>query len=356
MKVGIIGLPQTGKKTLFTSLSGYEPPEHVELKKPLMGTADIRDQRFNSLVEIYAPRKAVPAKIDMALLPKLEKEVIVKGDIFKDIADMDTICHVVRAFEDASVYHVDGSVNPLRDIDTVHAELILHDLLFVETRLERIESNLKKLKDETQQKEKALLIKMKEHLEQERPLRLMELAPDENLLIRSYPFITLKQMVVVLNVSENSLNSKDLLQSLSGKCTTDKMEAMQVSAKVESEIAVLESEEERREFLQELGIRQPALEQLTQLCIKALGQISFFTVSNNEVRQWLIPQGSSAPEAAGAIHSDLQRGFIKAEVMKYNEFMEHKNEAEMKTAGKFYLKGKDYIVRDGDIITIRFKV
>ncbi|MCP4716614.1 MAG: redox-regulated ATPase YchF, partial [Deltaproteobacteria bacterium] len=157
MKVGIIGLPQTGKKTLFHILTGTRPPEQTDLKKPLMGTADIKDLRFDTLVDMYAPQKNVRAKVDLALLPKLEKEAIAKGDIFKDIVDMDAICHVVRAFEDEAVYHVDGSVDPLRDIESIHGELILHDLLFLETRLERIESNLKKLKDEKQQKEKVLL-------------------------------------------------------------------------------------------------------------------------------------------------------------------------------------------------------
>jgi hypothetical protein len=356
MKVGIIGLPQTGKKTLFQILTGIEGPEHVDLKKPLMGVADIRDQRFDNLVSMYSPKKQMRAKVDLALLPKLEKESIAKGDIFEDIVDMDAVCHVVRAFEDEAVYHVHGSVNPVRDVETVNTELLLHDLVFIETRLERIEINLKKLKDEKQQKEKTLLLKMKGHLENEKPLRLIELACEEEMLIRSYPFITRKQMILVLNVSDNDLDKTDIIESLEGRCESEKMEVMQVSAKVESEIAVLESEEEQQEFLEDLGIRQPALEMLSRLCIKALGLISFFTVGEDEVRQWLLRQGSSAPQAAGTIHSDLQRGFIRAETMKYAELVAHKNEAGLKAAGKIYLKGKDYIVEDGDILNIRFKV
>lgn len=356
MKVGIIGLPQTGKKTLFQILSGIRPPENIDLHKPLMGTADIRDQRFDTLVEMYAPRKQVKAKVDIALLPKLEKEAIAKGVIFKDIVDMDAVCHVVRGFEDEAIYHVDGSVDPLRDIAMVNTELILHDLLFIETRLERIEKNLKKMKDEKQQKEKILLCKMKDHLEQEKPLRLMSISHEEEMLIKSYPFITLKQMILVLNTSDNDPAKEEILQPVQASCAVGRMEAMQVSAKVEAEIAALESEEEREEFFEELGIKEPALAMLTRLCIKALGLISFFTVGDDEVRQWLVPHGASAPEAAGTIHSDLQRGFIRAEVMQFDDLMEHKNEAGLKSAGKLHVKGKEYIVADGDILNIRFKV
>ncbi len=356
MKVGIIGLPQTGKKTLFQLLTGTEVAEHGDHNKPHMGVAAIRDPRFDILVSLYEPKKDVQAKIDLALLPKLEREAIAKGDIFKDIVDVDAICHVVRAFDDEAIYHVDGSVDPVRDVESINAELLLHDLVFVETRLERIEAGLKKVKDEKQQKEKVLLEKMKGHLEIEQPLRLMELAPEEDLMIRSYPFITRKQMIIAVNVSEGDLARTDILESLKPLCENEHMEAMQVSAKVEAEIATLESEEEKAEFLQDLGITEPALAQLSGLCIKALGLLSFFTVGKDEVRQWLVRKDSSAPEAAGVIHSDLQRGFIRAEVMKYDELLEHKDEAGLKAVGKLYLKGKEYIVVDGDILNIRFKV
>ena len=356
MKVGIIGLPQTGKKTLFQILTGQQSSEHTDTKKPLIGSADILDPRFDRLVQMYHPKKEVRAKIDIALLPKLEKESIARGDIFKDIVDMDAVCHVVRAFEDEAIYHADGSVNPVRDIDMVNGELIFHDIFFIEKRLERIETALKKMKDEKQQKEHALLLKLQQHLEAEQPLRLFDLAHEEDMLIRSYPFITLKQMILVLNMADGNLGSDSLLQSLTGRCEKDKMEAMQVSAKVEAEIASLESEEEKKEFLQDLGIKEPALGQLTRLCLRALGLVSFFTVGEDEVRQWLVRTAASAPEAAGVIHSDLQRGFIRAELIKYNELIEHKNEAGLKAAGKLYVKGKDYIVEDGDILNIRFKV
>jgi len=290
------------------------------------------------------------------LLPKLERETIVRGDVFQDILDLDAICHVVRAFEDDAVYHAEGSVDALRDIEMINSELLLHDLVFVETRLERLEAAIKKIKDDKQLKERDLLEKMKAHLESERPLRLMEIAPEEDMLIRSYPFITRKEMVLVLNVGDDALEKTDLIERLEPLCSRDRMEVMQVSARMEAEVAALESEEERREFLIDLGIQQPALEQLSELCIKALGLISFFTVGEDEVRQWLAHAGSTAPEAAGVIHSDLQRGFIRAETMKYAELIEYGDESGLRAAGKLYLKGKDYIVEDGDIMFVRFNV
>ncbi len=356
MKAGIIGLPQTGKKTLFTILTGAHPAAQADQKKVLIGTASLRDPRFEKLVAMYRPRKEVQARIDLALLPKLERETIARGDVFRDILDLDAICHVVRAFEDDAVYHAEGSVDALRDIEMINGELILHDLVFVETRLERLAAAIKKVKDEHQLKEKELLERMKTHLEAERPLRLMAIAPEEEQLIRSYPFITRKEMVLVLNVGDDALESTGLIERLAALCERDRIEVMQVSARMEAEVAALESEEERREFLEGLGIKHSALEQLSALCIKALGLISFFTVGEDEVRQWLLRAGSSAPEAAGVIHSDLQRGFIRAETMKYAELMEHGTEAALKAAGKMYLKGKDYIVEDGDILNIRFKV
>ena len=150
MKVGIIGLPQTGKKTLYQILTGTKHPEHTDIHKPLIGTADIQDSRFDILVNMYSPKKEVRARVDIALLPKMEKETIVKGDIFKDIVDMDAICHVVRAFEDEAVYHAEGSVDPVRDIDMVNTELIMHDLIFIEKRIAKLETSIKKIKDETQ--------------------------------------------------------------------------------------------------------------------------------------------------------------------------------------------------------------
>ena len=356
MKVGIIGLPQTGKKTLFQILSGNEIKESSKAFKPVPGSADILDSRFNKLVEMYEPKKNVRARIELVLLPKMEAETISRGEIFRDIADMDAICHVVRSFEDDSIYHAEGSVDSRRDFEMVNSELVLHDQIFVEKRIERLEAMVKKIKDEDQQKELVLMHKLKDILEEEKPLRLIELTDDEEKMIRSYPFITRKKMVIAVNVSEEDLDNEAFLSPFKQSCETLEIEVMLVSAKVEAEIAMLDTQEEKDEFLEGLGIGQTALESLTGLCLKSLNLISFFTVGKDEVRQWLVGNGAKAPRAAGVIHSDLERGFIRAEVVKYNDLMTSGSEAELKKAGRIYVEGKDYVVEDGDILNIRFSV
>jgi len=355
MKVGIIGLPQTGKKTLFQVITGTAQRDQATAK-PIPGTADIRDQRFDKLVAMYHPKKETRARLELVLLPKMEKENIARGDIFREINDVDALLHVVRAFEDDAIYHESGSVDPIRDMEMVNSELLMHDQIFVEKRIERLETAIKKIKDDKQVKELELIKRMQDHLENEHPLRLMEFSEDEDLMIRSYPLITRKELIVAFNVAEEQLADSSLLEKVHPVCEKEKLEAMLVSAQVESEIAQLDSDEEKVEFMQDLGIEQPAIEVLTRLCLKALGRISFFTVGPDEVHQWLVRVNSPAPVAAGVIHSDLQRGFIRAEVCKYDELIEHGSEAELKKLGKFYLQGKDYIVVDGDILNIRFKV
>lgn len=356
MKIGIIGLPQTGKKTLFQILTGSELREQSGPPKPVPGTTDILDPRFDKLVEMYLPKKNARARIDLVLVPKIEQENIAKGSIFNDINDVDAICHVVRAFEDEGIYHAEGSVDPLRDVEMVNSELLIHDQIFVEKRIERIETALKKIKDESQAKELELMKKILAHLEEEKPLRLMEFNEDEDMIIRSYPFITRKELILAFNIDEDKLDDDSLLAQIKATCEKEKIEAMSVSAQVESEIALLDSEEEKTEFLADLGIEEPALGAMTRLCLKALGLISFFTVGKDEVRQWLVRLDSPAPVAAGAIHSDLQKGFIRAEVMKYDELIDFGSEAELKKQGKMYVQGKDYTVVDGDILNIRFQV
>lgn len=363
MKIGIIGLPQTGKKTLFELLANHKISEKdlvlraaQDSRNNIKSIAEIKDPRFDRLVSLYKPEKQVRARIDIELLPKIEKDSITKGDIFKDIAETDAICHVVREFKDDSVYHINGSVDPKRDIDSVNSELILHDLIFVEKRLEKVELDLKKIKDEVKAKEKELLLRIKTHLDKGQPLRLLELKPEEKRIIASYPFVTLKEMILAVNVSEDDLKNKALLDDFNKAYGSLRIEVMLVSAKVESEIASLETEKERQEFLSALGIEEPAINMLSRLCIQALNLISFFTVGEDEVRQWPIKRGSSAPDAAGAVHSDLQKGFIRAEVTKFADLEELGSEEKVKEAGKLYLKGKDYIVEDGDIISIRFNV
>jgi GTP-binding protein YchF len=359
MKLGIIGLPQTGKKSLFELLTSHHSSMSAhEAHKTVAGQAAIRDIRFDNLVKLFDPKKEVPAKIDLLLFPKIEAATLKEENILSEIALVDAICHVVRAFEDESIYHLKGSVNPARDIEDINAELVLHDLLFIEKRMERIEkgSQSKKKGDKEIEDEVKLLEKFREHLEKDLHLRTLETSPEEEKIIASYPFLTRKKMLVVLNAGDESAGDTSMLEELSGKYSSLDLDIMQVSAKLEYEISELDSEEEREEFLKDAGISEPALNKLSQLSMKTLGLISFFTVGKDEVRQWLIRNGALAPEAGGAIHSDIERGFIRAEVMKYEDIIEHGSEEALKKVGKFHVHGKEYQVLDGDIVHYRFNV
>ncbi|MCL1833026.1 MAG: YchF family ATPase [Leptospirales bacterium] len=354
MELGIIGLPQTGKKSLYQLLTGAIPNDAPD--KICAGVADKRDARFDALVKMYKPKKEVPARINLQLLQKIESDSISAGKIFTDISKMDALCHIVRAFEDDLVYHAKGSVDPLRDIEMVNSELILHDLIFIEKRFERIENSRKKKSDAKLDQEEELLNRMKSHLENDLHLRTFALNEEECRLISGYPFITAKEMLIALNVDDKKIGDRSLIEKIRANLGPLSMEVMQVSAKLEGEIFSLDSEEEKLEFMADAGITEPALNQLSELSMKVLGLISFFTVGKDEVRQWLIKKGSPAPVAAGAIHSDIQKGFIRAEVMKYGDLMELGSEDELKKSGKFYVMGKEYIVEEGDIINFRFNV
>lgn len=353
MKLGIIGLPQSGKKTLFKILTGTDPP--LESGKTVSGIADIRDERFSALVKLYSPKKNSPAKINIELLPKLEPGSSKDQSVFSGIAGTDAICHLVRAFQDASVYHINGLVNPQRDIDIVNDELLLHDLIFIEKRFERLDKSQKK-KTDSPAGERELLDRFKASLEGGIELRNLSISKDDEKIIASYPFLTMKRMLAAINIDDSALSSFELLRSLSGKYSSRQIDLMQVSAKLEGEIAQLDSEDERADFMKESGIAEPALQVLSALAMKSLGLISFFTVGKDEVKQWLIRSGSSAPEAAGVIHSDIQRGFIRAEVIKYSDLTALGSEDAVKKAGKSSTMGRDYIVEDGDIINFRFNV
>lgn len=357
MKIGITGLPQTGKKTLFqllTGASGVMPA--ADQKKSVSGVAEIIDPRFDVLESMYAPKKSSRARINIELLPKIEATSIRDGDIFKDIADMDALCHVVRAFADDAIYHVSGSVNPERDIDSVNSELVLHDLLFVEKRLERLEQNKKKSREDQLKNEEELLLRFRAHLENDLPLRVCDISDEEKKIIGSYPFITIKQMIIALNVSDSAMDDTALLNTLSAKYLPQGITLMQICAKLESEIAQLDTAQEKRDFMEAAGIAEPAINLLSRLCMEALGLISFFTVGSDEVKQWLLRRGALAPEAGGVIHTDIQRGFIRAEVIKYDDLTEYGSEDAVKKAGRLHVMGKDYTVQDGDIVNFRFNV
>ena len=358
MKIGIIGLPQTGKKTIFKLLTGADLKEAdpEKLKAPIHGIVTVRDPRFDKIVSIYSPAKKTPASIEAVLMPKVDKEYIRGGDLLEHLGDADAICHIARAFKDEAIYHVDGSVDAGRDIDSINTELILADLVFVEKRLEKIDKESKRKSGQKQIDDKALLLKFKEHLEKELPLRLFEMTKEERKIIAGYTFLTLKPLLIALNVGEDNLKKTVLPEELIEKYRSRYIYITQISAKIESELIGLDSNEEREAFLKELGIDEPAIDRLTRSLYEALGLISFFTAAHNEVRAWTVKKDSTAPEVAGSIHSDMQRGFIRAEVIKYDDIIKLGSEGKVREAGKLMIKGKDYLVCDGDILNIRFNV
>ena len=356
MKIGIIGLPQVGKKTFFELLTGGKLDDGYTGQEIKVGAARIRDSRFDRLVAMYNPKRSVPATIDVILLPKFDKDTVSSGEFLKSLEKCDALCHIVRSFSDESVFHVDGSVDPLRDIENVYMELILADLILAEKRIERIAQDRNKGAGNPQQgREKEILEDMKKLLDENRPLINFLLSSDDSKLMSTYQFLTRKPMIIVLNVDDDAVADLSRVKLIEEKYKEYGVKAMQTSAKIEAELSSLEPHEQES-FLKELKIAQPALNRLSALCFEALGLICFFTVGEDEVRAWTAKRGSLAPEAAGSIHSDLQRGFIRAEIMKTSELLELGSEAKLKEAGKLMLKGKDYVVEDGDIMHVRFNV
>lgn len=355
MKLGLIGFPQVGKRTLFMLLTGQNV-NGDKGREEIIGLAKVRDARFDRLVHLYGPRKETQALLEVVLLPDLDIQASRNASLLPDLAQVDVICHMVRAFQDETIFHVHGSINPARDILFFIGELQLNDLIFIEKRLERIKKEYPKLKEKKKaDAETDLLLRMREHLEGNRFLRSFPFTEEEKKLISGYPLLTRKPLILVLNVGEEDLKHPERISALTRDFPEEDFPWIAVSAKIEQEISLLTGEE-RAEFLRELDIDQPALDQLTLLCFQNLGLISFFTVGSDEVRAWTIPQGSLAPCAGGAIHSDIQRGFIRAEIMKYDDLFELGSEQKIKEAGRFMQKGKDYMVEDGDIINFLFNV
>lgn len=357
MRIGLVGLPNSGKKTIFRLLTrGSMTEQDLAADRPLAGVGQIFDTRFDALVQKYRPLKATRARLTIDLLPDASADALREGSIFRDIAGMDAICCVIRAFRDDGVYHANGSVDAIRDSAVLISEMVLHDLLFVEKRLERLQSLVKKNGGGLQRREEELMKRMKAHLEGELPLRAFVFSSDELKLVAGYPLITQKMMIIAVNVSEEALTDCRVADELRDRWRQHKLAVMHLSAGLESEIAALDDEKERRAFLSSAGIAEPAIDLLSRTCMDALGRLSFFTVGEDEVRQWLVRRGSSAREAGGAIHSDIQRGFIRAEVMKYRDLMELGSEEAVKKSGRMLLIGKDYIVENGDVMSFRFNV
>ena len=364
MKAGIIGLPSTGKTTIFNALTHGEAPVSEfggRRSEANIGTIAVPDTRFDHIVEVCKPKKISPATIEVidgaAPIGVETKQEKFGTDFFTGIRAVDALIHVVRAFESAA--H-EGGVDPLRDVRKVNDELMLADLTLVETRLERIHKgmgNRKIAPGSPQTFELELMEKIQKHLDENRPMKELELSVDEKRLTKSFDFLTLKPMLVVANLSEDHTPESDaaLLGGLRDYCKEENLELIELVASVEAEVSQLPADEEK-EYLEALGISEPARDRVVQSAYRALGLISFFTAGEDEVKAWTIHKGEKAVEAAGEIHSDLARGFIRAEIVSYADFEKAGGWDTAKQAGLMRLETKDYVMHDGDIMVVRFKV
>ena len=356
MKVALIGLMQSGKSTILSAVSGKEPA--------MMGSTDIHEQvvpvpddRLDWLTGLYQPKKTVCATVDCQDLPGLsfmdDHGRSAARRLFNDARTVDMFVVVVRAFENPSVPAYRNSVNPARDLEELKTEMLLADLELVTTRIDRLEKQVHK-PTKTQQRDRAeleLQLKLQTAIESENPI-ISVIENDLQLdLIKPLNFLTLKPIMVVVNIGEDELEETVDLK----KAVGDEVEVVQLCASLESELAQLD-DADRSDFMSDMGLVEPASNKFIQCCYKTLGLISFLTVGKDEVRAWTIQKGSSAVEAAGKIHSDIQRGFIRAETMAYADLKELGDEKAVKAAGKTRLEGKTYSVSDGDIINFRFNV
>jgi GTP-binding protein YchF len=357
LKAGIIGFPQVGKTTLFKILThaAIDPLKHGGKMEAHIGMAVVPDSRLDQLSVLFIPKKTTHATVEY-----IDVAGIVKGES-KDAAQLgnlknvDALVHVVRAFQDEAIPHSEGSINPKRDIENLGIELILSDLVIVEKRMERLEKELKKVKNPSNEKELSLLKACKQQLEAEKPLRALSLGEEDKKLIRGFMFLSEKPLLHVLNLADNDagrISSVVADFGLDGILSRPQEAISAVCGKIEAELSEL-SGEEAELFLADYGLKESGLARLIRVTYELLGLISFFTVGEDECRAWTIKQGTSALKAAGVIHSDIERCFIRAEVVPCHRLIELKTLAAAREKGLLRLEGKEYPVQDGDVINFR---
>jgi len=353
MQTGIIGLGQVGKTTLFQILT----KAHLEGKAAAQGThvgvAKVPEPRLQELAKLYNPKKITYATVQYVDLGGMQKERV--RDALASLRDVDAIAHVIRVFNDPSVPHAEGSIDPLRDATNLELELILSDHDQIVRRLEKLEKDLKKKKDQTQELEKVVLEKCKAHLEAEKPLRELELATEERKSIGGFLFLSQRPMLYVLNLGDeeaaelSSAVERHKLDALQGRPNTA---VVAVCGRLEAELAEME-EAEAAELLASYGLKEPGLNRLIRATYDLLGLIQFFTAGEPEVRAWTIRKGTNAVRAAGAIHSDIEKGFIRAEVVRWNDLVAAGSLGVAREKAQVRLEGKDYIIQEGDVILFR---
>lgn len=363
MKIGIVGLPNVGKSTMFNSITkaGAECANYPFCTiEPNVGVVGVPDERLEELTKMYSPQKTTHAVIEFVDIAGLVKGAS-KGEglgnkFLSHIRETDSICEVVRCFEDSNVVHVDGSVDPIRDIETINLELIFADIETVNKRLDKARKNLKA--DKKYQQEINLLEKIKENLENGISARAIDFSEEEQEMVKEMFLLTTKPILYIANVSEEQLEDSEndtYVKKVKEYAAKEKAEVIPLCVKIEEELSGLE-EEDKKEMLEALGLEESGLDKVIKKSYDLLGLMSFLTAGEPEVRAWTIKKGTKAPQAAGKIHSDIERGFIKADVVSYSDLMEAGSMVAAKEKGLVRSEGKEYIMQDGDIVLFKFNV
>ncbi|MEM1216085.1 MAG: redox-regulated ATPase YchF [Bacteroidota bacterium] len=363
LQCGIVGLPNVGKSTLFnalTSAKALAANYPFATKDPNVGVITVPDQRLDKLAELVNPKKVIPTTVDIVDIAGLIKGAS-KGEglgnqFLANIREVDAILHVVRCFDDGNVVHVDGDVDPLRDKDTIDTELIFKDIETAEKRLERLRKNAKAGEKEAKRAVE-LGTAILEHLESGQPARSIKLPDDGMALLKDMMLLTAKPILYVCNVDMDSMETGNAYtEKFKAAVANENAEVLLISASIEADIAELDTREEREEFIQDMGLKEAGVNRVIRGAYSLLKLITYFTAGEKEVRAWTIREGTKAPGAAGVIHTDFEKGFIRAEVIAYADYVQYGSEQAVKEAGKLGVEGKEYVVSDGDVMHFRFNV